>query len=183
MSNSFYYFFSATSQVLGTVLALFGVFVIFRIQSIKDNMIGIGQSLLERLERLSAKQSQSFKLPQGYTFANYKRTLKNAITRKDIDNLKDKIELNTNQQYKYYNRNIIKLENLLNDLIKNTIRWSISTAVFIIICLLILPFGNFFLCHKCFLYSIFLIAISGITFIFFNLISILKNSLKDPKLE
>jgi hypothetical protein len=183
MNNSFYYFFSATSQVLGTVLALFGVFVIFRIQAIKDNMIGIGQSLLDRLERLNPKQAQSFKVPQGYTFGNFKRTIRNAVTRKDINNLKAKIELITNEQYKFYNRNITKLEKLLKSLIEKTIRWSVVTAVVIVFCLLIIPFGQYFLCHRWLLYTMFFIVIAGVVFIFMSLISILIDSLNDPKLE
>ena len=39
MESSFYYFFSSTPQVLGGVLALFGVFVIFKIQALKDELL------------------------------------------------------------------------------------------------------------------------------------------------
>ena len=48
MSDSFYYFFSATPQVLGGILALFGVFVIFKIQTIKAELIASGQILHNR---------------------------------------------------------------------------------------------------------------------------------------
>ncbi len=49
MNNSFYYFYSATPQVLSGVLALFGVFVIFKIQTIKSEILSIGLNIYENL--------------------------------------------------------------------------------------------------------------------------------------
>ncbi len=79
MSNSFYYFFSAVPQVMGGILALFGVFIVFKIQAIESNIIGIGQSLLERFRRLNATQLAALVWPNGYTAPQYKRTIGNAI--------------------------------------------------------------------------------------------------------
>ena len=42
MKDSFYYFFSATPQVLGAILALFGVFVIFKIDNLYKRLKSIG---------------------------------------------------------------------------------------------------------------------------------------------
>jgi len=47
MENSFYYFFSATPQVLATILALFGFFLIFKIQALKDELIVKASDILE----------------------------------------------------------------------------------------------------------------------------------------
>ena len=62
MSNSFYYFFSATPQVLAGILALFGVFIIFKIQTLKSELIGIGQYILEKGNRLIRIPSIDVKL-------------------------------------------------------------------------------------------------------------------------
>jgi hypothetical protein len=43
-SNSFYYFFSATAQVSGGILALYAVFVVFKIKTRKDELLGLGQA-------------------------------------------------------------------------------------------------------------------------------------------
>lgn len=45
MTNSFYYFFSAAAQVLAAILALFGVFVIFKIQSLTSELLEEGRKL------------------------------------------------------------------------------------------------------------------------------------------
>ena len=45
MENSFYYFFSAVPQVLGGVLALFGVFVLYKIQTLKDEQVSIASDI------------------------------------------------------------------------------------------------------------------------------------------
>ena len=183
MSNSFYYFFSAVPQVLAAILALFGVFVIFKIQSTKDNLIGIGQSLVERLGRLNSKQSALFKPPEDYTFQSFRRTIKNAVVRKDIKTLKVKIDLIENGNYKYYGRNMNKLDDFLKNLIDRTIFWSKITALVIIVCLSAIPFGDIILNHIFILFSIFSLVIIGIITIFYNLTSILKESLIDPELE
>ena len=183
MSNSFYYFFSATSQVLAAILALFGVFVIFKIQSTKTNIIGIGESLLERLKRINSKQYASFDLPDNFTFRQFERTIENAIMRNDIKKLITTIDIITNDDYKYYGRNIHKLDEFLENLITRTIFWSIITAIVIIVCLSIIPFGQIILNNFFILYSLYGIVIISLIFIFYNLISILKESLENIKLE
>jgi hypothetical protein len=53
MSNSFYYFFSAVPQVLSGILALFGVFVIFKVQTLKSHLFGIVPAILNEMENES----------------------------------------------------------------------------------------------------------------------------------
>ena len=51
-NNSFYYFFSTVPQVLGAVLALFGVFVIFKIQTIQQDLLGLAKSIMDEANNL-----------------------------------------------------------------------------------------------------------------------------------
>jgi len=49
--NAFYYFFSTIAQVLAAILGLLGVFLFFKLQSLKRTIIGFG----ERVQSLSSK--------------------------------------------------------------------------------------------------------------------------------
>jgi len=59
MSNSFYYFFSTTPQVLAAILALFGVFVIFKIQTLEIK-IQYKSAYFELCLTLVALKTQSY---------------------------------------------------------------------------------------------------------------------------
>lgn len=51
MENSFFYFFSATPQALAAILALFGFFLVFKLQSLKEEMLTKAADLKEYLSR------------------------------------------------------------------------------------------------------------------------------------
>jgi hypothetical protein len=57
----------------------------------------------------------------------------------------NKIDLLNNINYRFYGRNIHKLFDFRKTLIKRTIFWSIFTAIIIIVCLSVIPFGDIIL--------------------------------------
>jgi hypothetical protein len=170
MNDSFYYFFSATPQVLGGVLALFGVFVVFKIQMLKDQMIGIEKAITKDPERiiLRTQRDDNQKL---------KQYILNATLSNDIERCK--IHLNEiDYQYAFYYRDSFNsIYSSYKNLISNTINWSIITAAVIILCLMTIPFGEFFINHHCLLNLLFGIVIVGIIVCFSGLIYILKTAL------
>ncbi|MEI6048534.1 MAG: hypothetical protein WCS03_06515 [Bacteroidota bacterium] len=67
MENSFYYFFSSTPQVLGGIWALFGVFVLFKIQSLTTDLISISKELLYWLQHYSIRSESNESLNERVT--------------------------------------------------------------------------------------------------------------------
>jgi hypothetical protein len=178
MENSFYYFFSSAPQVLSGILALFGVFVIFKIQSLKENLLGSGQEILDEFERRPDIQNTVQKSNEYLVFR-----LKKAIHKHDIYLLKTHIKdiiaiVNTpsfKQLEEIYNQKLI----FLNLLVKNTIISSIITAILIVICLTILPFGKILLNNACILFLVFATILLCISYCIFTLVRILIKSLKE----
>lgn len=171
MSNSFYYFFSAVPQVLAAILALFGVFVIFKIQSLKTELIGIGKFLISDVRNYNDQSDSLLSI-------RIKVQAKIALQNNDINGLKSTFDLFTNKA-NYFYKKFYKLYDSLKNIISSTIFWSIFTSVIIIICLAILSQGSYFLCHRELLFLIFWIIITLIVSSFSGLIYILIKSLKE----
>lgn len=175
MSNSFYYFFSAVPQVLAAILALFGVFVVFKIQTIKTQLRGIGQSIIDEAQLYVNWRNNYFTSQmKAEQFIN---ALKKAILGHDIKELQRLINIIESDHYEIYKRKYNGLYDFLESLIKNTIYWSIFTAIIIIICLTLIPLGNVILGCNFFLYPSFGLVIICLIFCFYGLISILRKSL------
>jgi len=174
MGNSFYYFFSATPQVLGGILALFGVFVIFKIQNLKSQMIGIGQSIVNEIP-LDVRYLISLS-DKEHTNTIIK-DLEKSIQGHDIKNVRININRISNPYYGEYLNNFNGLYKFLHFLIKRTITWSIFTAGLIVLCLAVIPLGNYILNHSWFLYFSFGLVIVCLVYCFYGLISILRRSL------
>jgi hypothetical protein len=69
MENSFYYFFSAVPQVLGGVLALFGVFVVFKVQSLKSQLLGIAKTFVQKRDTFNNQSDKDCILNKKTTSA------------------------------------------------------------------------------------------------------------------
>lgn len=179
MSNSFYYFFSTTPQVLAGILALFGVFIIFKIQTLKSELIGIGQYILEKGNRLIRIPSIGVKFSKTENNTSILDRIEKDISRNDIKGLKSTIELIDYQDFELSIRKYNNVSDFLQSLIKSTIKWSIYTAIVIILCLAAIPFGDLILKNVYILYSLFTIMIVCITLSFYGLISILRKALID----
>lgn len=186
MSDSFYYFFSAVPQVLGGILALFGVFVIFKIQGLKTQLIGISRPLITIVELLHEEDLRLHNDSRMTSVVtNTSTILRESVLREDTHEIKailDKITIivsDFKQQFETYQRHYNDVYNALQTLIKNTIRLSVLTAILIVFCLATIPFGDLILQHPIVLYLIFSVVVLCICISFGGLISILKKALND----
>lgn len=184
MSNSFYYFFSAAPQVLGGILALFGVFVIFKIQGLKNQLIGISRPLLNIIDQIHA-QEVSLENRMTNVVTSTSINLKASILREDTYEIKailDGVSITYSlfkDEFESLRLRFNTIYNSFQILVRGTIKWSIFTATLIIFCLSTIPFGEFILNHLKVLYVIFGLVILGIGLSFYGLISILKKALID----
>lgn len=178
MESSFYYFFSATPQVLGGILALFGVFVVFKIQTIKKQLIGIGQSIIDEIDKLGILYEEElvYKVPIKSTIGHIKK----AMHREDIVGLKRIFDLIDNQYFIVYKQTFNEVYEFHHNLICRTIIISVFTAFITFLCLASIPFSVYILDHPFLLYYLFIIIVDGIFISLYGLIYILIRSLKEP---
>jgi hypothetical protein len=171
MSNSFYYFFSATPQVLGGILALFGVFVIFKIQSLRNELITIGKTMISNVENYSDQSDGilSIQIKAHTTFA---------VNRNDLKGLKSAFDIFSNKN-NYFYKEFYRVYSSYKSIIRRTIYLSVFTAFIIFLCLSVLPFGTFILCHAYLVYYLFFIVIDSIFICLFGLIYILIKSINE----
>jgi len=193
MTNSFYYFFSATPQVLAAILALFGVFVIFKVQTIKSELLAFGQVINNRFANLVEPGEI---LKDDAPTKNFRKAIRDSIYKcihsKDMDELKEIIDgINDENKYKVvcddiiddndYNINqkkFIKEYTNLRKIINRTIYLSLLTAFVIIICLATIPLDNYIHCNIFLLNYLFGFVLVSVFCIFSGLIYILIKSLK-----
>jgi hypothetical protein len=180
-SNSFYYFFSATPQVLAAILALFGVFVIFKLQSLSVELIAQASRISEFIQTYSTANDTD-KILEGRKLAT--SLIMELIHTKNLKQIKYSIEMNNdplitkNLIYQFmkddYDRLYADHQSLRNETIYSTI----FTAIIIIICLGIIPFGKWLILNPVILFIIFGVVIICIGISFYKLISILIKSFK-----
>ncbi len=177
MENSFYYFFSAVPQVLGGVLALFGVFVVFKIQTLKAQLLGIGNAVILKIQ-------DKINVLEIINNEDKRATLSNIqtyIEKSDIEGLYEIMKLLTNAQVTIFRDNYQATYSFLKDLINNTVKASIYTALVVVLTLALIPFGTFFLNHIILLYVLFAVVILAIGGCFYLFVSILKIALNTGK--
>lgn len=198
MSNSFYYFFSATPQVLAAILALFGVFVVFKLQSVQSRLVGIGQTILHLVESTplyydtirntstsnkirKAIQTNDIKLLREYVNLIDTEVLrvKSANDANDKKELKTAINLRLLERFNPISRNYKDVYDARQSLIKDTVRWSIFTAISVVFSLSMIPFGDLILKNICILYILFNALIVCLIISFMGLIAILRRALID----
>lgn len=181
MDNSFYYFFSSASQVLGAILALFGVFVIFKIETIKAQLLGIGQSIIKDRGTIL---TDDYELADNTVLHDKAHksdpqinNIKMSIIKNNINELKFNIEKLDKVIYSSYQSSYKGVYKALKSLIASTVIWSIYTIIVIIGCLIILSQGVYFLNHCSLLHYTFGIIVCLICFCFSGLIYILIKAL------
>lgn len=178
MENSFYYFFSATPQVLGAVLALFGVFVLFKIQSLTTDLISIGNELLKWLQLYSQNMVNKESFEEIY---NLESDISKSILTRDIRYLSKSIVKNRILKDTTSLEICSRFDNvylIYKKLVDRTIHSSKITGIIIISCLLIIPFGKWIYCKPVLLFSLFFIIILSVGYILYNFYVILKNALQ-----
>jgi hypothetical protein len=179
MKDSFYYFFSAVPQVLATILALFGVFVLFKLQSLTIELLSVGEEFLDKTEFIKDENDCKDRIVLRNKIHS---ALFRSVDSKNIMTFKENLDLSTNNKI-YQGDKLVHIENKFNNIysvyksLKNeTIKSSFFTAIIIIICLAIIPFEKWLICYSIIVYVTFTIIIICISIIFYKLISILKKS-------
>jgi hypothetical protein len=179
LSNSFYYFYSATPQVLGGIMALFAVFVIFKIQALKDELLSLAQYLHNTLHGISEKgESAEMQKKRGKLAWEIKRNIeaKNIVqVYEAIKRYNDELHT-TNKVYKVRKERFDDVYSIKENLVSDTITASTITAFIVLFCLGILPFGKLVICHTIFMGIIFGVVLLCVGIIFYKLLSILKKS-------
>lgn len=188
MTDSFYYFFSAVPQVLAGILALFGVFVVFKIQTIKSDLLGIAQDIINKIEYLETSPAHLDKSIFDGTIGiktEMVTNLNSHYKRNNLKGLKSIIDEMSLIEYAFddptglFVKNYMDLYNYLQTLIRGSINLSIFTAIIITLSLAILPFGEIILQHGSILYVTFSLIIAGTIICLYGLIHILVASLKE----
>lgn len=172
MSNSFYYFFSAVPQVLAAILALFGVFIIFKIQTAKTQLKEIVQSLYDDI--ISSK-----KVPSVIKDNKFYKELEEDFQKDDVSELVGDVAMFDSEYIVAYYEKYQSIFKSLKLLVRDTVRWSILSSILIIISLSILPFGNYILAHPFLIGFLFSSIIFYLIAIFWGLIKILTRSIKE----
>ena len=166
MSNSFYYFFSAIPQVLGGILALFGVFVIFKLQLFENQLLGMSRNMLDNctLYPLHTDHVSSELI---------KSHLEDALNKKDVNELKQEVESIVGDHQGDRDA-FIKHYNVMKSVKRNTIRWSIFTAIIIILSLALIPIGECVYRNHLLFGIIVTVMLTCICIVFYGLIKILR---------
>lgn len=86
-SNTLYYTFNAMPQVLAAIAAIIGAFTHFRINNLKEYLIGDGKSVLSRWGEIG------YKFPNEQDNEKQKKRMIDAVERKSIPEIKDVIRL------------------------------------------------------------------------------------------
>jgi hypothetical protein len=181
MDNSFYYFFSSTPQVLGGILALFGVFIIFKLQSLKTELLAISKSIYDKGWYLN-QTFNNLKINKEGSNNSLLTRIKELYESNNIDQLKEKLSImEANDNYDSARTKYFLIYDNYRSLIKLTIIWSIFTSITIIICLGSIPFGCYILQHNTLKHISFYTIILFIIICFIGFIYILIKALKIDK--
>ncbi len=177
MDNSFYYFFSATPQVLGGILALFGVFTIFKIQILSEVLTKKSNEIYQDARTWYPPDFDKDKIKIG---VKVHKDIKEGLEQKDFRKIKSALDLNEKEKipqegnYKRHSEEFLKIFPKREEILNKTINYSTVTAAIIVFCLAIIPLGNLLLCHQSILIAVFIAVIIGIIYSFYKMISILK---------
>lgn len=155
MSNSFYYFFSATPQVLAAIMVMFGVIIMYRIPAIKTNLIGHAQIILDEL-----KKNPNKSVSKEHTTPSIIKSLDNAIIMKEFPLLSYYIaciEKITDERLATMIQLYDARRRVLQRFIRMIIIMTLISSVTIMYCLFVIPFGEKILCTPNLLYSLFIV--------------------------
>lgn len=185
LSNSFYYFYSTVPQVLGAVLALFGVFLIYKIQALKEELVAKATDILVYLneskehDTLGDDEYTKFIRLTGNSLSiwlPYKNvgTFYNIICKFGHSNI-GKVD----NMYATYSHQYGRMYKLHRGLIQATRYFSVISIITIIGCLSIIPYAKYFLSKPDILEGIFFITILCVALCFVGLLLILYFTLSD----
>ncbi|HPQ79571.1 MAG TPA: hypothetical protein PLG47_03915 [Candidatus Dojkabacteria bacterium] len=182
VGNSFFYFFSAVPQVLAATMALFGVFVIFKVQNLKDEMLGTANNLNIFMKNFSDARDTASITSERFDKCTL---IENCIKSKDVYLLRLTILHNLDSvtmqrdEFKLCQRHFAKLIVLFQLLKKSTIVLTALSGFIIILCLSTIPLSNFMNLHPLLLKWLFIFIIILLFFVLSGLIVILSFALND----
>jgi hypothetical protein len=171
LSDSYNYFFSSTPQVLGGILALFGVFVIFAVQTIRTELLNTANIITRNINGMTDGSLTGH--TNGEINGNpYKIRidLGKAIEEGSLNKIKKSLELIKNNEYSGFCNAYLKGFDFLTQLVERTFFFSIFTASIIVFCMLILAFGKIFICYPISVYAMFGLVILCSGFCIYGLI-------------
>lgn len=178
MNDSFNYFFSATPQVLGGIMALFGVFVLFKIQSFTSELLSIGQELEKDLTHYSRRGEPLESMDERVHMC---RRVSIGILTKNVKYIHDALMANKYYQTTGFLEIRSRFDNnytLYRSLIDKTVNSAILTGIVIVFCLSMIPLGKW-ICNKpLLLYTVFIITLLAVILVFYKFILIIKDALK-----
>jgi hypothetical protein len=179
MENSFYYFFSAVPQVLGAIMALFGVFVLFKLQQLSTGLLILG----ENLHNAANNTSQSHKTDEVTRLLKLVRGVAKEVKYKNINGINQILISNTatiaedSPLFVDIRKEFFSTYKLYSDMINKTKRSTIVSACTIVFCFSLLPFGKWITCNQILLFIMFFVVLVSVGIIFYQLIKILKIAL------
>lgn len=178
MSDSFNYFFSATPQVLGGIMALFGVFVLFKIQSYTTELLTIGQELRKDLLTFTNKNESTESLEERTKLIP---EVSKGVLTKNINYINEALKANHEYQrtsFKEIRSRFDVVYALYSELVHKTVNSAILTGIVIVFCLSMIPLGEWIYCKPVLLYTVFSVTVLAVIIIFYKFIIILKSALK-----
>lgn len=180
METAYYYFFSAVPQVLAGIMALFGVFVLFKLQALSNELSPIVDTIYHSIRfpvqnepsdvkeiriKLAKLCSEASNNKSYKPIADYFKTFDNGI-------------FSTYPNYSIFSDRFKAISHVYRDLIERTIFATVFTGCIIVICLILLPFAKFISCNYYIVFTLFAIIIISISIVFYFLFMILIKSLK-----
>ncbi len=146
VGNSFFYFFSAVPQVLAAVMALFGVFVIFKLQNLKEELVYYANNVSLLIKSISdSRDTSDIYVARSKNLA----VLEQGIKYKDLYLIKDIIVnridriVQERAEYVFFKKRFIFLYVLQKLLKKLTLLLSAFSGLIILLCLATIPFSDF----------------------------------------
>ena len=170
LRDSFNYFFSSTPQVLGGILALFGVFVIFAVQTLRSELLNIAKIIYDNA-RNSSDSHLGSKIP-GWdnNTHNISKKIDESIDSGNLYKIKVSIEYIEDFSFSVIIKSFVNSFNFLDTLIKRTFFFSIFTASTIVTCMIILALGKMLICYPILVFVLFSLVIICSGFCMYGLI-------------
>lgn len=182
MENSFYYFFSATPQVLGGVLALFGIFMIFKIERLQIEILGLSKNIQSEIMTVNNSKGLINWVMLNEFFDAFQES--NSIENfESINYNAQRLEIWIKEQgagnSKYFKgcSTIITKTGIRKLIIKESAVATKYIICTIILCLGILPFGNWIIVHPVFLWTFFATVITMLVYCFSKFYNVFRLSL------
>ncbi len=159
-NDPFYYFFSATPQVLGAIMGLFSVMIIFRIQSIKSDLISHGTGVVNLINSGIKKR-----ISKSRTNDEILKELEDAIVKKSPSSIASVLSLIDPESGVGSSYHMIRFDveiDIHKDLIKSVINATLISSSTIGLSLVLIPFGNWFINRPELLSLLFFIVVLGV---------------------